>query len=368
MAGLALTLAAGAEAALPSPVHAASADTGSELASLQEQVSRAASTYEDATGKAEQIDSEVTDLANKVLDIEQDRIPAYRERASKAARDLYKMERGSLNTLMSLLSSTSFTELMTAAKYVTAVKDDNIAKIDELRAAQDELAKKMAELGERKDEADDQARRAREALEQAKSAAAKMQEKAKAEDAAEVAAARAAAGRAAELQAEADAAGAAKRQAAQKEERPGLTASAGASQAGNGQGSADAGNRPQPGSNQGSGQGGQPQQPAPGDADLSQASGGWKTGVASYYGIGDGFMGGTTASGQTVTETSMGVAMLNVPLGTRVEIGYGGRSVVAVVNDRGPYAHGRVMDMQPAVARALNFLSVGVGTVRYRIL
>ena len=92
------------------------------------------------------------------------------------------------------------------------------------------------------------------------------------------------------------------------------------------------------------------------------------TGVASYYGIGDGFMGGTTANGEKVTETSMGIAMLNVPFGTRVEIRYGGRSVIAYVNDRGPYAHGRVIDMQPAVARALNFLSVGVGTVQYRFL
>ena len=55
-------------------------------------------------------------------------------------------------------------------------------------------------------------------------------------------------------------------------------------------------------------------------------------------------------------------------LGTYVEISYGGRSVIAVVNDRGPYVHGRVIDMQPAVARALGFLSVGVGTVQYRFL
>ena len=74
--------------------------------------------------------------------------------------------------------------------------------------------------------------------------------------------------------------------------------------------------------------------------------------MASYYGIGDGFMGGTTANGETVTETSMGIAMLNVPFGSRVEIRYGGRSVIAYVNDRGPYVHGRVIDMQPAVARA----------------
>ena len=42
--------------------------------------------------------------------------------------------------------------------------------------------------------------------------------------------------------------------------------------------------------------------------------------------------------------------------------------MIAYVNDRGPYVHGRVIDMQPAVARALNFLSVGVATVQYRFL
>ena len=48
----------------------------------------------------------------------------------------------------------------------------------------------------------------------------------------------------------------------------------------------------------------------------STNQGGWLSGVASYYGIGDGFMGGTTASGEIVTQTSMGIAMLNVPFGS----------------------------------------------------
>ena len=104
------------------------------------------------------------------------------------------------------------------------------------------------------------------------------------------------------------------------------------------------------------------------DSGSSSNESGWLSGVASHYGTGDGFMGGVTASGDIVTETSMGVAMLNVPLGTYVEIRYNGRSVIAVVNDRGPYVHGRVIDMQPAVARALGFLSVGVDTVQYRFL
>lgn len=87
---------------------------------------------------------------------------------------------------------------------------------------------------------------------------------------------------------------------------------------------------------------------------------------ASMYGEGDGLMYGTTASGDTLTPTSMGVAMKTMPLGTIIEITYNGRTVTAVVNDRGPYSGNRQIDMQPAVASALGFS--GVGTVGYRVV
>jgi rare lipoprotein A len=84
------------------------------------------------------------------------------------------------------------------------------------------------------------------------------------------------------------------------------------------------------------------------------------------YGEGDGLMYGTTASGDTLTPTSMGVAMKTMPLGTIIEITYNGRTVTAVVNDRGPYSGNRQIDMQPAVASVLGFS--GVGTVGYRVV
>lgn len=85
----------------------------------------------------------------------------------------------------------------------------------------------------------------------------------------------------------------------------------------------------------------------------------------SEYGEGDGLMGSGTASGAVVTTTSMGIAMKTMPLGTVVELSYNGRIVTAVVNDRGPYAGNRQIDLQPAVAHALGF--DGVGVVGYRI-
>lgn len=87
---------------------------------------------------------------------------------------------------------------------------------------------------------------------------------------------------------------------------------------------------------------------------------------ASMYGEGDGFMYGTTASGDTVTPTSMAVAMKTMPLGTKIQLTYNGTTVTAVVNDRGPYVAGREIDLQPAVAHALGFS--GVGTVGYKVV
>lgn len=88
--------------------------------------------------------------------------------------------------------------------------------------------------------------------------------------------------------------------------------------------------------------------------------------AASEYGRGDGLMGSGTASGERVTEGSMGVAMRTMPLGTVVEITYGGVTVQATVNDRGPYSGNRQIDLQPAVAEALGFS--GTGTVGYRVV
>ena len=58
--------------------------------------------------------------------------------------------------------------------------------------------------------------------------------------------------------------------------------------------------------------------------------------------------------------------MRTVPLGTTIEISYHGKTVTAVVNDRGPFVGDRQIDLQPAVAHALGF--DGVDTVGYRII
>jgi hypothetical protein len=67
---------------------------------------------------------------------------------------------------------------------------------------------------------------------------------------------------------------------------------------------------------------------------------------------------GNTACG---FHAGLGVANRTLPCGTKVRFQYGGHSVAAVVDDRGPYAGGREWDLNQATASALGF--AGVGTV-----
>jgi len=96
----------------------------------------------------------------------------------------------------------------------------------------------------------------------------------------------------------------------------------------------------------------------------ARATGGFRTCRVSWYG--PGFYGHTMAGGGQLTPTSMVVAHRSLPFGTRVLIKYRGRSVTAVVRDRGPYVSGRTFDLGPGTAKALGFS--GVGTISYRIL
>jgi rare lipoprotein A len=57
-----------------------------------------------------------------------------------------------------------------------------------------------------------------------------------------------------------------------------------------------------------------------------------------------------------------GVANKTLPCGTKVQLKYGGRTVMATVDDRGPYVYGRTWDLGQSTRAALGF-DGGVGTV-----
>ena len=368
--GLAGVIALGGAAPVPtlSPAaaHAATPSTRAELKRLQSRVSSAAATYAEATAKADELNAQVAAIADEIIHIEQELLPARQRRAAEAASDLYKTHSSNGGAISLLLNAGSFADFINLTKYLGTVQSANVSALNELNDLEDQLNGKLSELGRAKDQADAELSRAAQALGDAQGAAAQIQAKANAEDEAEAEIARQAAEQAAQLQAQQNA-NQGNDGAAQTPPEDG-SQNAGGSNQGQQGGSSGGGSHAGGGTGGSGNESGSTGNGTAGNDGGGDTTGSWMTGVASYYGIGDGFMGGTTANGETVTETSMGIAMLNVPFGTRVEIRYGGRSVIAYVNDRGPYVHGRVIDMQPAVARALNFLSVGVGTVQYRFL
>jgi rare lipoprotein A len=89
-----------------------------------------------------------------------------------------------------------------------------------------------------------------------------------------------------------------------------------------------------------------------------------ETGVASWYG--PGFHGKSTANGETYDQTDHTAAhrTLQMPAVVRVTNLDNGRSTVVRVNDRGPYARGRVIDVSRAAAEELDMTHSGTAKVR----
>ena len=92
------------------------------------------------------------------------------------------------------------------------------------------------------------------------------------------------------------------------------------------------------------------------------------TGVASWYGLH--WQGRKTASGKRFNVHKLTAAHRSLPLNTRVRVTNteNGKSVVVVINDRGPYVNGRVIDLSTAAARQLGMVKEGVVPVRIDIV
>lgn len=101
---------------------------------------------------------------------------------------------------------------------------------------------------------------------------------------------------------------------------------------------------------------------------LAHAHGFSEEGVASWYG--EDFHGKPTASGQTYDMYKLSAAHKLLPLGTKVRVTNldNGRKLDVVVNDRGPFIRGRVLDLSYGAARQLGMLQAGLARVRVESL
>ena len=70
-------------------------------------------------------------------------------------------------------------------------------------------------------------------------------------------------------------------------------------------------------------------------------------GDASWYGVGDGFDGQRTASGERFNAYGLTAAHRSLPFGTRVRVTNqrNGRSIVVKITDDGPHYGGRILDL-----------------------
>ena len=91
-------------------------------------------------------------------------------------------------------------------------------------------------------------------------------------------------------------------------------------------------------------------------------------GEASWYGAQ--LEGLKTASGEPFDPSALTAAHRTLPFGALVKVTNleNGRSVVVRVNDRGPFAHQRLIDLSRAAAEQLGFLKQGHARVTVEVL
>ena len=93
-----------------------------------------------------------------------------------------------------------------------------------------------------------------------------------------------------------------------------------------------------------------------------------QTGIASWYG--PGFHGKATASGEIYNQHDLTAAHQTLPLGTKVVVTNleNGSSTEVLINDRGPFAKNRIIDLSYAAAQLLNMVGPGTALVRLDII
>jgi len=93
-----------------------------------------------------------------------------------------------------------------------------------------------------------------------------------------------------------------------------------------------------------------------------------ETGIASWYG--PTFSGKYTANGELYDGNALTAAhrTLPMPVNVRVTNLDNGKSIIVRVNDRGPYARGRVIDLSRRAAELLDVIQTGTARVRVTYL
>jgi rare lipoprotein A len=92
-------------------------------------------------------------------------------------------------------------------------------------------------------------------------------------------------------------------------------------------------------------------------------------GIATFYGLGDGFHGQRTANGETFDAYRWTAASPHLPMGTKIRVTNqeNGRQVIVRINDRGPYSHAG-LDLSYSAFAHIASPRKGNATICYRII
>lgn len=303
------------------------------------------------------LDSQINETTQKVQDAQQKMLEG-RETLSGSILSQYKGD-GSLSLVNIVLSSEDISEFTKNLTYYSSIQEDQAQKVAEQEQLRDTFSSALGELDTQRDEQQkliDEAEQKKGQAEKVVSDASAKVSSIKEEQAqAQLAALQA---QAAEMQKKEEG----KQQAASNASQP------------NSNWNTNTDRNPSANTNSSSSNNSSNSNPG-------SVSAGWKTGVASAYGGSSDASTpnpGTTATGAICNDSSMGVAVpMSWPnyrsyLGRAVEIKYGGKTVIATVNDCGSMGGGsRALDLQPGVFKAFGFSTCqawGVRTVSYRFL
>lgn len=341
-------------------------DAQNALSAAEARMSQIASEHEALVKQAEELQEQIDEATQGVMDA-QAAAQAGRNKLGVYATQEYKT--GGISLIKVLLESQSISDLVNNMQYFDAIQEDQARQIAEQKQLEATFNDALDDLNKKKDEqvkaiSDAEAKQT-EAQQVVAQATAHLSD---AQAAAEAA-------RLAELQKQAEALKA-QQEAQSQTEQASAEESKGAAEKAEESGNSAASNS---GNQSSSGSSSESNSSSSNNSNSSNTSSGWQSGVVSAYGsTSDGTLGAHTATGAIVSESSMGVA---VPMsmsnyrsyfGRSVEISYGGRTVVAVVNDCGGLGGGsRALDLQPGVWKALGASSCfdwGVRTVSYRFL
>lgn len=94
--------------------------------------------------------------------------------------------------------------------------------------------------------------------------------------------------------------------------------------------------------------------------DTASATAAEQCGKGSWYALHS-----RTASGEMMNPSLMTAAHKSLPFGTKVRVTNrnNGRSVVVRINDRGPFVHGRIVDVSKEAASQLGMVRSGIAPV-----